>query len=155
MDGPHHGLKIYTVHKVKNLYKVHKVDGPNQGRTYKSTKWTDLTKVKLTNPQSGRTQPRLNLYKSKRWTDLAGIRLMQKRERTLQTFKTPINIMDGPIMWTAIRGHDHIPRNERTRPGSQKLWRSTTWTGQIKQVLKHQDGSYTTIINATIKEAFK
>ena len=136
---------------LKDCY--HKVDGPHYG-------------LKIyTSPQSGRTPPWVkNLYKSTKWTDLVGIRLMQKRERTLQTFKTPINIMDGPnqfvklyksIMWTAIRGHDHIQRNERTRPGSQKIWRSTTWTDQIKQVLKHQDGAHTTIINAIVKEAFK
>ena len=151
---------------------------PTKGQTRKSTKWTDLTKVELTNPQSGRipprvklispqsgrTQPRPNLYKSNRDQVYVKKKKKKKRGRTLQTFKAPIHIMDGPnqfiklyksIMWTAIRGHDHIPRNERTRPGSQKLWRSTTWTNQIKQVLKHQDGSYTTIINATIKEAFK
>ena len=72
--------------------------------------------------------------------------------------------MDGPnqvvklyksIMWTAIGGRDHIQQNERTRPGSQKILRSTTGTDQIKQVLKHQDGAHTTIVNAIVKEAFK
>ena len=98
---------------------VHKVDGPNQGQTY-------------TSPKSGRTQPRSNLYKSKKWTDPTRVKLiqLQKRGRTLPTFKTPIHIMDGPnqfiklyksTKWTAIRGHDHIPRNGQTRPGSQTL----------------------------------
>ena len=55
MDGPHQGLKIknlYKVHKVDGphqglkIYTVHKVDRPHQGlKTYtKSTKWTDPTK---------------------------------------------------------------------------------------------------------------
>ena len=110
---------------------VHKVDGPNQGQTYKSTKWTDPTKGQH-GSQIGRTQPGSNLYKPKKWTDPTRVKLiqLQKRGRTLPTVKTPIHIMDRPnqfiklyksTKWTAIRGHDHIPRNERTRPGSQTL----------------------------------
>ena len=123
---------------------VHKVDGPNQGQTYKSTKWTDPTKGQH-GSQSGRTQPGSNLYKSKKWTDPTRVRLIQLRKEDgpyhwstsvhkmdgpYQRFKTPIHIMDGPnqfiklyksTKWTAIRGHDHIPRNGRTQPGSQTL----------------------------------
>ena len=32
----------------------------------------------------------------------------------------PVHKLYKSKMWTAIRGHDHIQRNERTRPGSQK-----------------------------------
>ena len=38
--------------------QVHKVDGPTNGQTYKSTKWTDPTRV--TSPKSGRIPPRVN-----------------------------------------------------------------------------------------------
>ena len=55
-----------------------------------TTKWTDLTKVELTSPQSGRipprvkrvspkrgrTQPGSNLYKPKKWTDPTGVKLI-------------------------------------------------------------------------------
>ena len=120
---------------VKNLYKVHKVDGPHhglkiqstrwtdptKGQTPRSTKWTNLTKAKLIQIQKVNGPNRDQTYGKKK---------KKKRGRTLQTFKAPINIMDRPnqfvklyksIMWTAIRGHDHIQRNERTRLGSQKI----------------------------------
>ena len=124
---------------------VHKVDGPNQGQTYKSTKWTDPTKGQHHGSRSERTQLGSNLYKSKKWTNPTRVKLIQlqkedwpyhwstpvhKVDGPYQRFKTPIHIMDGPnqfiklyksTKWTAIRGHDHIPRNGRTRPGSQTL----------------------------------
>ena len=65
MDGP---LIINTVHKV---------DGPNQGQTYKSVKWTDPTKgqtrksTKWTDPTKGQT------YKSTKWTDPTRAKLIQ------------------------------------------------------------------------------
>ena len=88
VDEPHQGSKL-----------THKVDGPNQGQTY-------------TSPQSGRTPPMVNTS--------------PQRGRTTPRLKTTINIMDGlnqsqnykSTKWTAINGHDHIPRNERTQPGS-------------------------------------
>ena len=125
---------------------VHQVDEPNQDQTYKSTKWADPTRVKLTSPQSGWIPPRVNMVhkvdgpnqgqtctspKSGRTQQGSNLyNSKKKRGRTLPTFKTLIHIMDRPNQfmklyksteWTAIRGHDHIPRNERTRPGSQTL----------------------------------
>ena len=149
MDGPHQGLKTYA----------------------KSTKWTDTTKGHklIRSPLSGRTPPRVkNLYNPKSGRTQQGSDLYNSKKKrrgwTLQTFKTPRHIKNGPnqfiklyksTKWTAIRGHNHIPRNERTLPESQILWRSTTWMDQIKQIPKQQDGSYTTIINRILKEAFK
>ena len=124
---------------------VHKVDGPNQGQTYKSTEWTDPTKGQHHGSQSGRTQQGSNLYNSKnrtdptigqhqstKWTNATIVELtpVHKVDGPYQRFKTPIHIMDGPnqfiklyksTKWTAIRGHDHIPWNGRTRPGSKTL----------------------------------
>ena len=83
MDGPHQGLKTFTVQKV---------DGPNKGRTYitpKKKKRMDPTDVQNPKTHKERTKPVHKLYKSTKWT--------------------------------AIRGHDHIPRNEQTLPESQIL----------------------------------
>ena len=111
---------------------VHEVDGPNQGQIY-------------TIPKNGRTQQGSNLYNSKKrtdptigqhqstkWTNATIVELtpVHKVDGPYQRFKTPIHIMDGPnqfiklyksTKWTAIRGHDHIPRNGRTQLGSQTL----------------------------------
>ena len=71
---------------------------PTSGQ-HQSTKWTNATIVELTS--------------------------VHKVDGPYQRFKTPIHIMDGPnqfiklyksTKWTAIRGHDHIPRNGRTQP---------------------------------------
>ena len=113
VNGPHHGLKIYTSSRsgrtppwVKNL-QVHEVNGPHHGlkNLYKFTKWTDPNQGQTyTNPKMDGPKRFAKLYKS--------------------------------ITWAAIRGHDHFQRSKWTRLGSQKIWRSTTWTDQIKQVFK-------------------
>ena len=90
--------------------QVHKVDGSHQGST-RFTKWTAPTRAKLIQVQKVDGPTKGQTYTT------------PKRGRTLPTFKTPIHIMDGPnqfiklyksTKWTAIRGHDHIPRNGRT-----------------------------------------
>ena len=74
----------------------------------------------------------------KRVTDPIDVQYPDKHNGRTQTgVTTTFNGMNGPD-W-----------------GRKKIRRSTTWTDQIKQVLKHQDGAYTTIINAIVKEAFK
>ena len=113
---------------------VHKVNGPNQGQIYtipksgqtqpglnlyKSKKWTDPTRVKLTSPQSGRipprvntspqsgrTQPGSNLYKSKKWMDQLWVKLTQVHKADgPQQGLTPIHKVDGPTRVKLIRVH--------------------------------------------------
>ena len=121
VDGSHQGSNMYVQkedgpNQGSNL-PAHKVDGSHQGST-RSTKRTDPTRVKLIQTKKVDGPNRGQTY------------ITPKRGRALQTFKTPIHIMDGPnqfiklyksTKWTPIRGHDHIPRNERTLPESQIL----------------------------------
>ena len=109
MDEPHHGLQIYTNPQsgrtppwVKNL--VHKVDGHNQNRTNKSTKWTDPTRAKLMQIQKVNGPSRDQTY-------------AKKGERTLQTFKTPINIMNGPNQLIKLY-KSIMDSHQRSRPHS-------------------------------------
>ena len=145
MDEPNQG-QIYTIPKSGRTQpglnlQVHKVDGSHQGST-RFTKWTNPTRVKLISPQSGRIPPRVNTVH--KWTDPTRVKLKVHRvdgPNKGQTYTSPqsgrpsgvtttFRGMDGPnqfiklyksTKWTAIRGHDHIPRNGRTRPGSQTL----------------------------------
>ena len=103
MNGPHHGLKIYTSPKrgrtppwVRNS-QVHEVNGPHHGlKIYTSPKsgrtppWVKNSQVHevngpyhglkiYTSSRSKRTQPGPNLYKSKKWTDQTVRRIIQVR----------------------------------------------------------------------------
>ena len=125
VDGPHQGSTI-----------VHKVNGPTQGQTYTSPQSGQTPPRVNTNPQSGRTN------QGQTYTSPQNGRAQQRpwafrnpqRGRTRPRLKTTIHTMDGPkqsqkyksTKWTAINRHDHIPRNERTQPGSQTLLKSTT-----------------------------
>ena len=149
---------------------VHKVDGPNQGQTYKSTKWTDPTKgqtykftkwtdptrVKLTSPQSGWIPPRVKLISPQsgrtpgsnlqvheveeshqgstrftRWTDPTRVKLTSPQSGRIPPRVNTVHKVDGPNKGQTYitpkkrtdptNVHDHIPRNERTRPRSQTL----------------------------------
>ena len=80
------------------LIQVHKVDGPHQGlNLYKSTKWIDPT---YTSPQSGRTPPRVKTSPHNGQTQ-PGHKIILVHEVDDHT-----------------KGHDPIPRNERTQPWS-------------------------------------
>ena len=83
--------------------QVHKVDGPNQGQTSKSTKWMDPPTVKFISPQSGRTQPGSQVQKVDgshqgltwftKWTDPTKVKLVQVQKvdepNKGQTYITP------------------------------------------------------------------
>ena len=111
---------------------------------YNSTKWTDPTKGQDHSPQNGRTQPGSQIYTSQQsGRTPPRVKTSPQNGRTQpgsQTYtnpqsgrtpprvKTPVHITDGPnqvtklyksTKWTATKGHDHIPRNGRTRPVSQ------------------------------------
>ena len=107
-------------------------------------KWTDPTRVKLISPQSRRIPPRVNTTVHEVDGPNQGQTYISQNvdgPNQGQTYTSPqsgrpsgvtttFHGMDGPnqfiklyksTKWTAIRGHDHIPRNGRTRPGSQTL----------------------------------
>ena len=109
------------------------MDGPNQGQTYKSTKWTDPTRVKLTSPQSGQIPPRVKLTSPQSGRIPPRVKLIHKVDRPNegQTCKS--------TKWTDPTKGQHGPQSGRTQPGSnlqvhkmdgshQRSTRSTKWT---------------------------
>ena len=136
---------------------VHKVDGPNQGQTYTipQSGQTQPGSQTYTSPQSGRTPPRVktsprngrtqpgsNLYKSTKWTDptKGQTYTSPQSERTQPGSQTYINQRSGRtqpghkiILVHEVddhtKGHDPIPRNERTQPWS--LIQNPQWTNEL------------------------
>ena len=100
---------------------VHKVDGPNQGQTYKSTKWTDPTK--------GQT------YKSTKRTDLTRVKLISPRSGRIPPRVNTVHKVDGPnqgqtyksTKWTDPTKGQHGSQIGRTQPGSN-LYKPKKWT---------------------------
>ena len=113
MDEPNQG-QIYTIPKSGRTQpglnlQVHKVEGSHQGST-RFTKWTNPTRVKLISPQSGRIPPRVNTVH--KWTDPTRVKLISPQSGRTQQGSN----LYKSTKWTAIRGHDHIPRNGQTQP---------------------------------------
>ena len=93
---------------------VQKVDGPNQGQTYKSTKWIDPTEGQHHSSQSGRTQPGSNLYNSKMWTDPTRVKLISPQSgRIPPRFNTTVHKADGPNQGQTYTS----PKSGRTQQG--------------------------------------
>ena len=88
MNGPHEGSRLqptkWTDPTRVKLTQVLNMDGPNEGSRLQSTKWTDPTRVK-------------NLHKSTKWTDpMKGqIYTSPQRGQTQRRVKTPVHKVDG------------------------------------------------------------
>ena len=120
-----------------------KVDGPNQGQTYKSTKWTDPTEGQHHSSQSGRTQPGSNLYNSKKWTDPTRVKLISPQSgRIPPRVNTTVHKVDGPNQGQTYTS----PKSGRTQQGSY-LYKSKKRTDPT--IGQHQSTKWT---NATIVE---
>ena len=150
MNGPHHGLKIYTSPRsgrtppwVKNL-QVHEVNGPHHGleiytssRSERTPPWVENIRVHevngphhgleiYTSSRSRRTQPGPNLYKSKKWTD----------PNSSWNYASPSRGQPSGVTTTfkRVNGPDWGRKQyEGPRRGRIKL----------SKYLKHQDGAHT------------
>ena len=118
VDGPNQGQTYKSIKWTDPTKGQHgsQVDGPNQGQTYKSTEYMDPTKGQHHGSRSGRTQPGSNLYKSKKWTDPTRVKLIQlQKEDGPYHWSTPVHEVDKRNhCWTYAS-----PQSGRTLPTIQ------------------------------------